>query len=35
VYILYNTAVVNTASNELYLYGDVYGRDAVLEKATF
>jgi murein L,D-transpeptidase YcbB/YkuD len=35
IYILYNTAVVDPESRELYFYRDVYGRDALLEKALF
>lgn len=35
VYILYNTAVVDPESLEVYFYRDVYGRDALLEKAIF
>jgi len=35
VYILYNTAVVEPESRELYFYSDVYGRDTLLEKALF
>jgi murein L,D-transpeptidase YcbB/YkuD len=35
VYILYNTAVVDPESREVYFYRDIYGRDALLEKAIF
>ncbi len=35
IYILYHTAVVNPNNNELYFYNDIYGRDAILEKALF
>ena len=35
IYIFYHTAVVDPESNELYFYEDVYGRDAILEKAIF
>jgi murein L,D-transpeptidase YcbB/YkuD len=35
IYILYNTAVVDPESREVYFYRDVYGRDALLEKAIF
>jgi murein L,D-transpeptidase YcbB/YkuD len=35
IYILYHTAVVNPDNNEIYFYDDVYGRDAILEKALF
>jgi murein L,D-transpeptidase YcbB/YkuD len=33
IYIFYHTAVVDPESHELYFYEDVYGRDAILEKA--
>jgi len=33
IYILYNTAVVDPESHEIYFYDDLYGRDALLEKA--
>lgn len=35
IYVLYNTAVVDPESRELYLYHDVYQRDALLGKAIF
>lgn len=35
VYILYNTAVVDPESHELYFLSDVYGRDRLLERALF
>jgi murein L,D-transpeptidase YcbB/YkuD len=35
VYILYNTAAVDPASREIRFYDDVYGRDALLERAIF
>jgi murein L,D-transpeptidase YcbB/YkuD len=35
IYILYNTAVVDPETEEIYFYQDVYGRDALLEKAIF
>jgi murein L,D-transpeptidase YcbB/YkuD len=35
IYILYNTAVVDPESHELYFYPDVYSRDVLLGKAIF
>ncbi len=35
IYILYRTVVVGLDDEELYFYEDVYGRDALLEKALF
>ena len=35
IYILYNTAVVDRESRDAYFFDDVYGRDALLEKAIF
>lgn len=35
VYILYNTAVVDPESHDIRFYVDVYGRDALLERAIF
>jgi len=35
IFILYNTAVIDLESHELLFYEDVYGRDALLEKALF
>jgi L,D-transpeptidase YcbB len=35
VYILYNTAVVDPGSHDIRFYVDVYGRDALLERAIF
>ena len=35
VYILYNTAAVKPDDPEIFFYADVYGRDALLEKAIF
>lgn len=35
VYILYDTAVVDRASGDIFFYDDVYGRDALLEEAIF
>jgi murein L,D-transpeptidase YcbB/YkuD len=35
IYILYNTAVVDPEGGGVYFYEDVYGRDALLEKAIF
>jgi murein L,D-transpeptidase YcbB/YkuD len=35
IYILYNTAAVDIETHDLYFSSDVYGRDALLEKAIF
>jgi len=35
VYILYRTAFVNPADDELYFYEDIYGRDTLLASALF
>jgi murein L,D-transpeptidase YcbB/YkuD len=35
IYILYNTAVFDPESRGLFFYEDIYGRDALLEKAIF
>jgi L,D-transpeptidase YcbB len=35
IYILYNTAVVDRENRDVYFFNDVYGRDALLEKAIF
>jgi murein L,D-transpeptidase YcbB/YkuD len=35
IYILYNTAVVDPEGHGVYFLNDVYGRDALLEKAIF
>jgi murein L,D-transpeptidase YcbB/YkuD len=35
IYILYNTAVVDPEGHDIYFLKDVYGRDALLEKAIF
>jgi murein L,D-transpeptidase YcbB/YkuD len=35
VYILYNTAAVQPDDPDIFFYADVYGRDALLEKAIF
>jgi murein L,D-transpeptidase YcbB/YkuD len=35
IYILYNTAAVDLQTHEVFFYQDIYGRDAILEKAIF
>jgi len=35
IYILYNTAAIGPEDRDVYFYEDVYGRDALLEKAIF
>ena len=35
VYILYNTAVVDLQTHDLFFYDDIYGRDTILAKAIF
>jgi len=35
IFILYNTAFADPETHEVYFYNDVYGRDALLEKALF
>ena len=35
IYIMYNTAVADPETHELFFFEDVYGRDVLLEKALF